>query len=167
MFHKLCTHVFTNTTQVMKTPLSSVCMITPGRDTASSYTLFVQVETDATTHGSEKKFQLHGYLLTGDEERGLCLSLREKTKDKGFLVLDLDETLIDARDINDQNHIDKPKTPGLVSFKSPKYRPRNHLVYKRPGADEFLRELSQYYDISICCAGGLDYAQEMIMRAGW
>jgi TFIIF-interacting CTD phosphatase-like protein len=124
------------------------------------------VETEATTHGSsENKFKLHGYLLTGDEERDLCLHLREEKKDKGFLVLDLDETLIDARGINNQNHMRKPKTPGLVSFESPKYG--NDLVYKRPGADEFLRELSQYYEISICCAGALDYAQEMIMRAGW
>jgi RNA polymerase II subunit A small phosphatase-like protein len=79
--------------------------------------------------------------------------MKDSKQGKPLLILDLDETLLHAIDIEDRNN-NKP-IPGLtIDFWVGKI-----LVYKRPHLSEFLTRVWQRYDVAIWSSGGKDYVE--------
>ncbi|MDZ7721559.1 MAG: HAD family hydrolase [candidate division KSB1 bacterium] len=65
-----------------------------------------------------------------------------------LLVLDIDETLVHAREIPLDREAD---------FKTSLYH-----VYKRPYVDEFLQYCREHFKVSIWTTGGSDYARQVV-----
>ena len=86
----------------------------------------------------------------------------EKYRGKKTLVLDIDDTLVQSvqhKDVNKNVEVDI-KLDVTINWKT-------HceiLVYKRPGVDDFLRELSKHYELIVFTASLEMYAMPLMKQ---
>lgn len=72
-------------------------------------------------------------------------------RDRCLLILDLDDTLIHARD--------KP-----LPDRSPDFRVDPYYVYKRPGFDSFLETAVKHFDLAVWTSSSPNYAQSIVAK---
>lgn len=81
--------------------------------------------------------------------------LREKHKDKKCLVLDMDETLIHSsfKEVEDADFV----IPIIIDNQV-----HNVYVLKRPGVDEFMKKMSELYEVVVFTASLATYADPVL-----
>jgi TFIIF-interacting CTD phosphatase-like protein len=65
-----------------------------------------------------------------------------------LLILDIDETVVYAS----TTRLDRP----------PDFEVAGYFVYRRPGLDEFLKFVSQHFQLAVWSSSGSDYARQIV-----
>jgi carboxy-terminal domain RNA polymerase II polypeptide A small phosphatase len=67
-----------------------------------------------------------------------------------LLILDIDETVVYATTAR----LDRP----------PDFEVAGYFVYRRPGLDEFLKSVSQHFQLAVWSSSGSDYAKQIVEK---
>jgi len=112
---------------------------------ADSYRLLKSIETTKAVYGYRYP------------RRNLVLHKKEIYKGKKTLILDLDETLIHSLGQNEHGKVDK-----TLKIMMPNRDYANIGIKKRPYCTEFLKEMSNYYEIMVFTASHEYYANAVM-----